>query len=80
MTNEEMNVLPVVITQDVLDVLEYQHQKVPREQLKSSTLDKEVSTLLVLAATNKKIISKHAEILEIYIKLEHQKNTIRLEA
>ena len=72
-----MNIIPVVVTQDVL---ESQHQKVPREQLKTSSLDKEVSPLLVIAAANKKIISKHAEISEIYIKLEDQKNTIRLEA
>ena len=32
-TNEEMNILPVVVTQDVL---ESQHQKVPQEQLKNS--------------------------------------------
>ena len=42
--------------------------------------DKEVSTFLVIAATNKKTISKHAEKSEIYIKLEDQKNTIRLGA
>ena len=69
-----MNILPVTITQDVL---ECQYQKVPREKLNTSSSDKEVSTLLVVAATDKTTISKHAEILEIYIKLEDQKNTIR---
>ena len=54
-----MNILPMVVTQDVL---ESQHQKVPQEQLKTSSLDKQVSTLLVVAATNKKTISKHAKI------------------
>ena len=44
-----MNILPVVVTQDIL---EFQHQKVPREQLKTISLDKEVSTLLVVVATN----------------------------
>ena len=56
-TNEEMIILPVVITQDVL---ESQHQKVPLEQLNISSSDKEVSTLLVVATTYKKTISKHA--------------------
>ena len=72
-----MNILPVVVTQDVL---QYQHQKVPQKKLKTSSSDKEVSPLLVVAATYKKTISKHAEILEIYIKLEYQNNTIRLES
>ena len=58
-TNEDMNILPVVITQDVL---ESQHQKVPQEQLKTSSSDKEVSPLLVVAATDKKTISKHAKL------------------
>ena len=47
----------VVTTQDVLEF-----QKVPREQIKTSLVDKEVSTLLVVATTDKKTISKHAEI------------------
>ena len=72
-----MNILPVVVTPYVL---ESQHQKVPREQLKTSSLDKEVSPLLVIAATYKKTISKHAEISKMHIKLEGQKNTIGLEA
>ena len=38
-TNEEMNILPVVITQDFL---KSQHQKVPWEQLKTSSSNKEV--------------------------------------
>ena len=72
-----MDILPVAATQDIL---ESQYQKVPREQLKISSSDKEVSTLLVVSTTNKKTISKHVEILEIYIKLEDKKNTIKLEA
>ena len=59
MANEEMIILPVVVTQDVL---EYQHQKVPREQLNTRSSDKEVSPLLVVATADKKTISKHAEI------------------
>ena len=54
-----MNILPVVITQDVL---ESQHQKVPWEQLNPKSSDKEVITLLVFATTNEKTISKHVEI------------------
>ena len=54
-----MNILLVVTAQDVL---EYKYQKVPREQVKISLSDKEVSTLLVVVATYKKTISKHAEI------------------
>ena len=72
-----MNILPVVITQDVL---ESQHQKVPQEQLNPSLSDKELSTLLVVSTIDKKTISKHSKISQIYIKLEDQKNTIRLEA
>ena len=72
-----MNILPVVVTQYVL---ESQHKKVPREKLKTSSPDKEVSTLLVVSSTDKTTISKHVEISEIYIKLEDQNNTIRLEA
>ena len=67
MKNEEMNILPVVATQDVL---ESQYQKVPREQLNIISSDKELSTLLVVVATPKKTISKHEEISEIYSKLE----------
>ena len=44
----------------------------------TSLSDNEVSTLLVVSTTDKKTISKHAEIY--YIKLEVQKNTIILEA
>ena len=62
-----MNILPVVATQDVL---ESQYQKVPREQLKISLSYKEVTTLLVVSYTDNKTISKHAEISEVYIKLE----------
>ena len=58
-TNEEMNILLVVITQVVL---ESQYQKVPHEQLKTNSSDKEVSTILVVVTTYKKIISKHVEI------------------
>ena len=67
-TNEEMNILLVVATQDVL---ESQYQKILREQLKTSSSNKEVSTLLVVATIDKKSISKHAEIeiSGIYIKL-----------
>ena len=72
-----MNILPVVVTQDVL---KSQHQKVPWEHLKPSSSNKELSTLLVVATIDKKTISKHAELSEIYIKLKDQKNTIRLEA
>ena len=72
-----MNILLVATTEDVL---ESQYQKVPREQLKPRSLDNELSTLLIVAATAKKTISKHVEISEIYIKLEYQKNTIILEA
>ena len=72
-----MNILPVAATQDVV---ESQYQKVPREKLKISSLDKEVSTLLVVSTTGNKTISKHTEISEIYIKLEDQHNTIILEA
>ena len=50
-----MNILLVVTTQDVLEF-----QKVPREQINTSLSDKKVSTLLVVATTNKKTISKHA--------------------
>ena len=52
-----MNILPVVVTQDVL---ESQHQKVPYEQLNTRSSEKEVSKLLVVTATYKKTISKHA--------------------
>ena len=55
-TNDEMNILLVVTTQDVLEF-----QKVPREQINSSLSDKEVSTLLVVATTDKITISKHAK-------------------
>ena len=58
-TNEETNILQVVVTQDVL---ESQYQKALWEQLKTRLLNKEVSTLLVVVATYKKTISKHAEI------------------
>ena len=51
MTNDEMNILLVVATQDVLEI-----QKVPKEQIKTSLSDKEVSTLLVVATTDKKTI------------------------
>ena len=61
MTNDEMNILLVVTTQDVLEF-----HKVPREQIKTSLSEKEVT--------------KHAEISRIYIKIEDQKNTIGLEA
>ena len=56
-TNDEMDILLVVATQDVLEF-----QKAPREQIKTSLLDKEVGTLLVVSTTDKKTISKHAEI------------------
>ena len=56
-TNDEMNILLVVTTQDILEF-----QKVPREQIKTSLSDKEVSILLVVATTYKKTISKHAKI------------------
>ena len=56
-TNEEINTPLVAATQDVI---EFQYQKVPREQLNISSPDKEVSTLLVVVTTNKKTISKHA--------------------
>ena len=72
-----MNILLVVVTQGVL---EYKYQNIPRKQLKENSSDKEVSTLLVVVATDKTTILKHAYISEIYIKLEDQKNTIRLEA
>ena len=72
-----MSFLSVVVTQYVL---ESQHQKVPWEQLNPRSSDKEVSTLLVVAAIDKKTISKHGEMSEIYIKLEYQRNTIKLEA
>ena len=54
-TNDEMNILLVVTTQDILEF-----QKVSREQIKPSFSDKEVSTLLIVATTDKKTISKHA--------------------
>ena len=57
--NEEMNILPVAATQDVL---KSQYRKVPREQLKISSQCKEVSTLLIVVALNNKTISKHAKI------------------
>ena len=57
--NDEMNILLIVATQDVL---ESQYQKVPWEQLKTSSSNKEVTTLLVVASTDKKTISKHVEI------------------
>ena len=72
-----MNILPVAATQGAL---EYQYQKVPREKLNIISSYKEVSTLLIVSATNNKTLSKHAEISEIYVKLEYQKNTIILEA
>ena len=72
-----MNILPVVVTQYVL---ESQHEKVPREKLKPSSSYNEVSTILIVDVTEKKTISKHAEISEIYVKLEYQNNTIILEA
>ena len=56
-TIDEMNILLVVTTQDILEF-----QKVPREQIKTSLSDKEVSTLLVNATTYRKTISKHVEI------------------
>ena len=51
-----MNILPMVVTQDVL---ESQYQKVPREQLNTSSSDKEVSTLLVVVATYKTTIREN---------------------
>ena len=54
---EEINILFVVTIQDLLEF-----QKVPREQIKTSLPDKEVSTLLVVSTIDKKTISKHAEI------------------
>ena len=54
-TNDEMNILWVVTTQDILEF-----QKFPREQIKTSLSDKEVSTLLIVATIDKKTISKHA--------------------
>ena len=56
-TNDEMNILLIVTTQDILEF-----QKVPKEQINTSLSDKEISTLLVVSTTNKKTISKHAEI------------------
>ena len=50
MTNEEMNILPVAVTQDVL---ESQCQKVSWVQLKTSSSDKEISPLLLVTATDK---------------------------
>ena len=74
-TNDELNILLVVTTQDVLEF-----QKVPKEQIKTSLSDKKVSTILVVTTTDKKTVSKHAEISKIHIKIEGQKNTIGLEA
>ena len=53
--NDEVNILLVVTTQDVLEF-----QKVPIEQIKTSLSDKEVSTMLVVSTTYKKTILKHA--------------------
>ena len=53
------------------------------KKIPETTKDKLVKQgrpLLVVAATNKKTISKHAEISEIYVTLEDQKYDIILEA
>ena len=57
MTNDEMKILLAVTTQDIIEF-----QKVLREKIKRSFSDKEVSALLVVATTDNKTISKHAEI------------------
>ena len=67
----------MVVTQVVIVS---QHPKVPWKELTTSSSKKEVSPLLVVVATYKKTISKNVELLETYVKLEDQKNTVRLEA
>ena len=71
-----MNILPVTITQDVP---ESQYQKARREQLNTSSSHKEVSTLLVVSATIKKSISKHAKISEFNLSTQVHHEDIRLE-